>query len=337
MAAKHSTKPVVAPSHATALASAATAAKKASVKANVDDKGKFRVEIEWPQGTLNAMVPDPAYPVTFSGRPEFTEETKKLLLVNRNANSMEDRRHIVHWAEHLRPILESVFSDVVLKYRTKPAVELWMKARMDRFNTPPAGTPIPSSPLSRYRSKSASQLMLYLAMRVNSAIPNLVPDRADLNLAIEQVRGDVRRYQLAINSLGAGYIEANQPPSEAQRMAVYWAKAEEVFAVRINHPSAQSAALAANRVKVYGPADANDMMQRRREINSLIVDHIAACRSTDQLVMMLHDIVHTVTFDLSQKGRRDQTIRANGWLDTMRRNANMNADQRFDDLMAFIL
>ncbi|MET0255970.1 MAG: hypothetical protein ABW193_09245, partial [Luteibacter sp.] len=88
--------------------------------------------------------------------------------------------------------------------------------------------------------------------------------------------------------------------------------------------------------RVYGRSDNYSMTDRRREINALILEHIGGCRSPDELVMLLQSIEQSVTFDLSAKAQRDQVEHALAWLNRMRTNGAKTAEQRFDDMLAFI-
>jgi hypothetical protein len=299
-----------------------------------DEEGEFRVDIQWPSAVRNPAIPDPPSPVTLAGRPAFTTAAKKIKLVRTSDRSyLEDRRHLVHWAEHLRPMMAEVFSALVLQLRTPPALLKFLNERIALFNANNQALPKDRRLNAQTKTRSdVDTLILFIAARLNAMVENLIPDRADINLAIEHVRTDVRRYMKAVEDREVDALAANQPmQGNAGRMAAYLALAEEVFEQKL--PVAERAA---NLTRVYGPGDKYSMTDRRREINALILEHIAGCRSPDELVMLLQSIVQSVTFDLSAKAQREQTEHALAWLNRMRTNGAKTAEQRFDDMLAFI-
>lgn len=299
-----------------------------------DDEGEFTVDIQWPSAIRNAAIPDSPTPVKLAGRPAFTTAAKKIKLVRTSDRSyLEDRRHLVHWAEHLRPMMAEVFSALVLQFRTPPALLAFLNQRIALFNATNRSLPRDRRLNAQAKTKSdVDALILFIAARLNAMVENLIPDRADINLAIEHVRKDVRRYMKAVEDHEVNDLASDRAlTGVAARMAALLALAETTFEQKL--PVAQRAA---NLTRVYGRGDDYSMMDRRREINALILEHIAGCRSPDELVMLLQTIEQSVTFDLSAKAQRDQTEHALAWLNRMRTNGSKTAEQRFDDMLAFI-
>jgi hypothetical protein len=100
--------------------------------------------------------------ITLSGRPAWPEVAKKIKINRAAPGHIEDRRHLVHWDEHLKPILGSVFTAMEQTYKTNLYNELQSPLRARSLDN---------------MAQNADDTMLFVAKMINGAPGNLVPDR----------------------------------------------------------------------------------------------------------------------------------------------------------------
>lgn len=235
------------------------------------------------------------------GRSPFGTKAKKIT-VNQTASAgaVEDRRHILHYDEVLKPTIERV---VTALYRKDGFDQGRVAARVR--------SALQKSDVQRL-PKSDDKLMERLVTEINSAQDNLIPDRADTNKAIEVVRGYLRNYQKALSTeqFADDALTANHT-----RMAAYKKLAHDSF-----------------------PLDASggEITDERNRIHREILGFVDGCDSPSQLWDLLHGLVHSVTFDFSPKITRDATVKALAWQKTMRLNEDADPDQQLDDMMSLL-
>ncbi|MDC5813052.1 hypothetical protein [Vibrio europaeus] len=123
-------------------------------------------------------------------RPEFTARTKKIHKVN----SWQHRRHVIHYDEHLRPLVVKVFKDYFGKHNSHSQHYLPL-VRKIRFH-------MAAKKLVRGNSKKTYDLKYLMAKTltaVNSIPGNLIVDDGSTNNAIEHVRSMIDKAILVID------------------------------------------------------------------------------------------------------------------------------------------
>lgn len=215
-----------------------------------------------------------------SGRPDFGKEAKKIKVNQDKSKGLkEDRRHILHYDEVLKPIIERVIRNLYKEAAGKHE-EVYVKVSTALKEKGLQGVPV---------AKDGDKLMKRLATEINSATDNLVPARADTNKAIEVVRGYTRKCieALSTEEFGTDCLESN-----TNRMAAYKAKAKEIFVM---------------------DASGSDITAERNRIHGEILGYIEGCTAPAELWTPLHDITYSVTFDFSPNIRRAATEKAINW------------------------
>ncbi|MFC0396974.1 hypothetical protein ACFFIG_00875 [Paraburkholderia rhizosphaerae] len=273
-------------------------------------KKKIRFGIlRTPNGDINVV-----------GRPEWTTQAKELevnqdenLTVNGVLVPVEDRRHLLHWDEDLRPILNSVFTAMEKEF-TRPG-ELLSELK---------------APLAARRyvttAKTVDDYMRFVARKINGSPDNLVPDRADINQAIEKVRANLRKYENALHDvLTDADIPAygadgkpNPSPQAAGRIGVY--------------------RNAARKYLNFDPhlSGATPIQTKINEIQGKILEMLDGCDVPHEVWHLLNELKYSVTFDLSAKATRDKTAKSLAWQNMMRRNTETPARDRYRDLLSFL-
>jgi hypothetical protein len=236
-----------------------------------------------------------------SGRPAFGAAAKKMNVnQDSSAGPTEDRRHILHYDEVLKPLVERVvtrlyqetgFDNVKVGQLVSQAMQKKGLARL------------PTTP---------EKLLERLVTAINGATENLVPDRADTNKAIEVVRGYIRGY---IQALSTEQFADDARDSNGARMAAYRSEARKFFLL---------------------DGSGSEINAERNRIHGEILAMVDGCASPAELWALLHDLVYSVTFDFSPKITRDATVRALAWQKTMRSNADEPGSKQLEDLLAIL-
>lgn len=244
-----------------------------------------------------------------AGRPDFLARAKAIEVNQDQAKGeLEDRRHMLHWDEQLKPILDSVWSAL----KGLPPAEL----------VPILTNPLKARKLTRLPS-TVAELWKRVATELNSACVNLVAGRADINKAIEIVRERVRRVTRRLtddSALVARVGEAGRGPHPNDTiMDLYKDMAIE---------------------ELLAPSTTGDS---RSPINSQvtaigfeIVGLLEGCHAPCNFIMMLHHAADSVTFDLSEKARREQTAATLAWLRRMEGNVRQPGPERYEALLTLL-
>ena len=122
-------------------------------------------------------------------RPSFPRTTVVGLPVNQDPNlgHVEDRRHLAHWDEQIRPAIEKTCAKLKQSIDNQnERIKLLQRQLSDR-----GFTNLPDDETGLWE-RAAKEL--------NGVTSNLISDRADINTAIEKCRGDIRKYSEAIIS-----------------------------------------------------------------------------------------------------------------------------------------
>jgi hypothetical protein len=233
-----------------------------------------------------------------TGRPPWSYAAKKIS-VNQNAakGEVEDRRHLLHWDEQLKPVLESVYASLARKHG--PLLHQALVA------------PLHARGWTRLPTTNEGVWEL-VSKEINGAKINLVPDRADTNKAIEHVRENLRRFAAHISGVwtpvpGGG---SNDP-----LMKALVKEARPFFPV--------------------GSTD-TPINARKSEIHAMILEMVDGSGAPCNLWQLIHDLTYSVTFDLSPKARRDQTSRTLAWQRQMLCNEPSDADRRYLELLRLL-
>jgi hypothetical protein len=242
------------------------------------------------------------------GRPDFLARAKAIE-VNQDLEKgeIEDRRHLVHWDEQIKPVLESVWSGL----RTLPADGLVEVLR---------------PPLVRRRlvrlPKEPVALWQRVANELNSAPRNLAAGRADINKAIEIVRARLRRVMARLTDdaeLVAKVTRAGTGPGA--NLAVM-----EIY---------KDLAIG----ELLASEDGNDETPIKAQIVAIgfqIVGFLEGCAAPCAFVQTLYHAIDSVTFDLSEKARREQTQATLAWLSRMQANIARPAAERYEAMLTLI-
>lgn len=296
----------MAPPKRTASAAGITAAPPAKRPQVSDDDDDDRS----PPLTLHR---DPATKkIVLTGRPAWPKVAEKIKVNRTGPGHIEDRRHLLHWDEHLKPLLCSVFTALEQAYPTNLYNEL--KAPLTRRKL-------------RNRAQNADEAMLFVAKIINGAPGNLVPDRADINQAIEKVRANVRKYETALRD-DANFredVSAYPPLPETDRGSL---------SVEINGRVRRYKEMA----KEYLATDdfSTPIKSRISDIQAQILDHLNSCVAPHQFWTFLQELQYSVTFDLSAKARRDATEKSLLWQRKMAANSTHPPRQRYEDLLSLL-
>jgi hypothetical protein len=235
------------------------------------------------------------------GRSPFGTVAKKIK-VNQSLTKglLEDRRHILHYDEVLKPSMERVVSRVYVEQgRSKSKVAGLVRKRLQL--------------LGRKRlPKNDDKLMERFVTEINSAPENLIPDRADTNKAIEVVRGYARK---CIAELSTAQFGDDCMYDNRARMTSYKKLAKTIF-VR--------------------DSSGGDITAERNRIHGEILDMINGCEAPAQLWQLMHEVVHSVTFDFSPKITRDNTARAIEWQRQMALTEDSPGEKQLDVLMSIL-
>jgi hypothetical protein len=238
--------------------------------------------------------------VSLDGRPDFPTATKKIK-VNQSASKgdIEDRRHILHWDEQLKPLFERVINAMKTAYPTGLLQALQKPLRERKWRALPANT---------------DELILRIAKELNGAMPNLVADRADINKAIEHVRGYARKYMEALTQQ-THYASDCLAGDNHARMQHYKQLA-----------------------RTYFPTGRNDtpINSRTSEIHDMVLKFIDGSPSPSHLWILMNDIIFSVTFDLSAKALREQTSASLAWLSRMLCNGDKDAAEQYEDMLTLL-
>lgn len=232
------------------------------------------------------------------GRSPFSSGAKKIVVnQNKAKGHVEDRRHILHYDEVLKPTIERVISNLfVSQGKDKGKVVLLVRERLQQRGI-------------KRLPKSPDKLMERLVTEINSAPDNLIPDRADTNKAIEVVRGYVRKY---IVQLSTPEFSEDCVGNNTHRMVAYKKIARTVFVC---------------------DASGGEITAERNRMHGEVLGYVDGCDSPGQLWVLLHEIVHSVTFDFSPNITRDATVKAIAWQKTMALNGDRPALEQLDDLL----
>lgn len=246
--------------------------------------------------------------VVFVGRPDWATKAKAIK-VNQDARKgpVEDRRHLLHWDEQLKPILASVMGAMFKEHgnagpKLKQALLGPLKGRLQRV------------------TGNETEIAERVAKEINGAVINLVPDRADINKAIEIVRERVRKLTRRLTDdpgLTTRVGEAMRKPSANDAiMEVYLDEASQEL--------------------LGGTSDDTEIKSQVQDICFQIVGLVQSCRAPCDFVMLLQQVSDSVTFDLSQKAQRKQTRRTLAWLRQMESNVRDPADKRYEAMLTLL-
>jgi len=235
------------------------------------------------------------------GRSPFGSRAKGIA-VNQDVSMglVEDRRHILHYDEVLKPNIERVISslyhsvggdrDKIFKH----VIGAMQKRGLKRL------------------PRTFDRAMERLVTEVNSASDNLVPDRADTNKAIEVVRGYVRKLIVALST---EEFAEDCKSSNSMRMNAYKKRAKEILIIDFS---------------------GGDITSERNRIHGEILEFINECAGPAALWVLLHDIVYSVTFDFSPKITRDATEKALKWEKRMRTSEDDDAVTQLNELLSIV-
>jgi uncharacterized protein YdbL (DUF1318 family) len=235
------------------------------------------------------------------GRSPFGTGAKNIAVNQDKAKGhVEDRRHILHYDEVLKPTIERVVGNLYKSEgRDKVRVARLVSQALQRRGV-------------KRLPKNPDKVMERLVTEINSAPDNLIPDRADTNKAIEVVRGYLRKYIVQIST--SDFAEDCSTDNHA-RMGKYKQLARETF-VR--------------------DASGSEITGERNRIHGEILGFIDGCQGPAQLWVLVHEMVHSVTFDFSPKITRDATAKAIEWQKTMARNEDSEPEKQLDALVGLL-
>ncbi|HWU76462.1 MAG TPA: hypothetical protein VN043_08150 [Rhodanobacter sp.] len=256
------------------------------------------------------MTVAPDGQITLVGRPAWADRAK-IVTVNQDAEKghVEDRRHMLHWDEQLRPILASVLGAMFQQYQGRSAAlrEALVK-------------PLKEKKYIQRIAGDAHAVAERVAKEINSSAINLVPDRADINHAIEFVRERVRKLTRRLVE------DATLTGKVGQAMRDPWPN-DAIMEIYLE---------TASETLLGGTSDDTPIKIQIQEICFQIVGLVQSCRSPCDFVMLLHQVTDSVTFDLSEKALREQTARTLSWLRTMETNVHEPAETRYEALLTLL-
>lgn len=235
------------------------------------------------------------------GRSAFNTAAKKITVnQNPNAGRVQDRRHILHYDEVLKPCIERVMTNLFLFAKSEEKVAEYLRKALE------------DAGVNRL-PKANSKLFERLVTEMNSVPSNLVPDRADTNKAIEVVRGYLRKYQTALKT--AEFAEDARTENH-KRMNKYKEISLDYFSI--------------------GSDADSDISKERNRIHKQIRKFISGTVSPSQLWVLVHDLIHSVTFDFSPQIAIESTKKAIAWQGIMRRNEGAPALTQLKDLVSLL-
>ena len=233
--------------------------------------------------------------VRLEGRGRFVGSGKKLKVAK-----TEDRRHILHLKEQLKPVLSRVFTALEREHKGDQSKTLAVVLNHMRKRN-----------LKRL-PKSLDQAFIRLADEVNSSSRNLVPDDAAINKAIEHLRTDLRVYLGEAATSTAGVYLDDTGTVLGAEMARLRALADKSFAAKNEGTPIQ---------------DARDVM------TASVRELIKAQQSPADVHALVADLAYSVTFDLSSKARREQTAAMLKWERDMAASESWPAEQQLDRML----
>jgi len=218
---------------------------------------------------------------TSIGRPPFNSATLNEIRVNER----QDRRHLLHWAEHLKPMLFTTFE------------RLWATTNGNRERYRKQLLRIHNEYANRRLSDrtDVKTLERKIAKDLNSAISNLVPGNANVNKAIEHMRHQVREAIKAINE------SPGLSPAEAVQLA-FTKISVEITLREVDDPTEIRHE---NSHRTEDPENPRELPSDRLPL------------SRNELISLLHDIIDSLTFDLSEAAQRDKIEATLGWWNVM--------------------
>lgn len=234
--------------------------------------------------------------VLIVGRPNFNSDAKGI-----DVKEGEDRRHILHWSEDLKPILQHIFT-ILRKLKIGDQISLLQNALKSI-----GATRIPATP---------ERLMIRLATVVNSATVNLVAGDADINKAIEHVRGNISKLIEVVTDSNFDFLEVDKQSLEennARMKAIYEATK-----------------------KILDQDYSTDIKSSRSRIHKSMLEMIEHCSSPAELWQLLHNLVYSVTFDLSSKAVREQTAHVMEWQRMMKSTTEWPIKDQIAALMTIL-
>lgn len=237
------------------------------------------------------------------GRPPFNTRAKRLIGKSHQGQDL-DRRHLVHYAEEIKPFGELVIRKVKAEYA--------------------AGTPavVKDALVSRgcKRLPSAEQELLNrLINEVNSSTMNLVPDDAPINKAIEIVRANLRKLR-----------EQWVSDPEVQRIF------HEMNATNYKQTTDRLKLNAKHTLILSGAA--TDITRAIQEINNDLIALIDGAADTHALFTLIGDLENSVTFDISSKASREKIQFANEWRNrAIALEVNSKSQDNADELLTHLV
>lgn len=213
--------------------------------------------------------------VQLTGRGRFVGAGKRIKL-----GKSEDRRHMLHLKEQLKPVMERVFTALEKENNRDPSKTLALiRAKMTERGMKRLPT-------------SLDQAYVRIADEVNSSAINLVPDDASINKAIEHLRADLRTYIAEVGrSTNEAYLDGTASFAAAQ-MKKLLTLADKIFAAKNEGTAIQNA---------------------RDVMTSSVRQLIKGCESPARIYELVNDLIFSVTFDLSAKAKRENTAKMLRW------------------------
>jgi hypothetical protein len=236
--------------------------------------------------------------VVLLGRGRFTGAGKRI-----KVRKTEDRRHMLHLSEQLKPVMERVFTVLekennfdeskTLALLRKKMAEHGMKRLPNKLN----------------------DAYVRIADEVNSSAINLVPDDASINKAIEHLRADLRKYQVVVGTTtNDTYMDGTAGFAAAQLRKLH-TLADETFAAKNEGTPIQNA---------------------RDVMTSSVRQLIHGCESPASVYELVKDLIFSVTFDLSAKAKRENTARMLRWQRTVLALAEGSGRDQLDALFRIL-
>ncbi|CAH0211138.1 hypothetical protein SRABI118_01986 [Massilia sp. Bi118] len=236
--------------------------------------------------------------VKLEGRGRFIGSGKKLKVAK-----TEDRRHLLHLSEQLKPVLSRVFTALEREHKgdkSKALAVVLNHLRKRNFKRLP---------------KTLDQAIIRVADEVNSSSMNLVPDDAGINKAIEHLRADLRVYLTEAAKATAGVYLDDTGTLLGTEMARLRALADKSFAAKNEGTPIQNA---------------------RDVMTASVRELIKAQQSPAEVHALVMDLTYSVTFDLSSKARREQTALVLKWQRDMAAAESWPAEQQLDCMLGII-
>ena len=212
----------------------------------------------------------------------------------------EDRRHILHYDEVLKPNIARVMAKL---YKANNGNVGKVAAQVRVALAAKGLKKLPTEP---------GKVLERLVIEMNSATDNLVAGQADTNKAIEVVRGYVRKATTAISTFE---FQEDALDNNFTRMGHY----RQIV----------------NDTLVTG-GSGSDISKERDRIHGTIKEMVNGAEAPGQLWGVLHEVVKSVTFDLSEKASREATAKALEWEKQMSLNMEVEPEKQLSDLVSLI-